>query len=244
MIQKALQDYIQEHIHQGTNKEIIIATLTSSGWQKQDIDDSYNSVALITTQTETSAGALPISPNDITEKKYPIQIIWIIQSVLVYALVIGYLAIGRDSVEDFLFTIGYYCIYIGFHVGYIILRRRSFHYIIGKSYIEVRQGVFSKQQRHIPVGVIQNVFVKQGVLDRIFGLATLTVENAAQSGKKSGGKFGWMRSSNASTQTLGFDSNGGSVAIPGLKKQHAEELKMIILQRMKENPVEANQSGL
>jgi membrane protein YdbS with pleckstrin-like domain len=240
MIQKALQDYIQEHIHQGTNKEIIIATLTSNGWQKQDIDDSYNSVAPITSQT----GTLASSPDDITEKKYPIQIIWIIQSVLIYALVVGYLTIGRKSVEDFIFTIGFYCIYICFHVGYIVLRRRSFHYVIGKSYIEVRQGVISKQQRHIPVGVIQNVFVKQGLLDRIFGLATLTIENAAQSGKNSGGKFGWMKNSNASGQTLGFDSNGGRVAIPGLKKQHAEELKVIILQKIKENPVEANQSGL
>jgi hypothetical protein len=41
---------------------------------------------------------------------------------------------------------------------------------------------------------------------------------------------------------VGF--SGNKVNIPGLTKQNAEILKGIILQKMKENPIEDSQSGL
>ena len=41
---------------------------------------------------------------------------------------------------------------------------------------------------------------------------------------------------------VGF--SGNKVSIPGLTKANAEILKGIVLQKMKENPIEDSQSGL
>ena len=116
-----------------------------------------------------------------------------------------------------------YLIFIGFLLiqciaGIIvpILQRAPFHYATEENFLTVKQGILSKQQRHIPYGVIQNLFVEQDLFDRFFGLASLTIENASQS----------------------------NVNIPGLTEEDAETLKEIILQKMKDNPIKDNQSGL
>ncbi len=88
----------------------------------------------------------------------------------------------------------------------------------------------------MPYGVIQNVFIKQDLFDRIFGLATLRIENASQAG---GARDIRIRQGQ---ENLG--ASGNKVNIPGLKKQNAEELKNLILKKIKENPIEDSQSGL
>jgi hypothetical protein len=88
--------------------------------------------------------------------------------------------------------------------------------------------------------MIQNIIVKQDWFDRLFGLATLSVENAAL------GPVNAMRLSAAQSRRQNdvVGSSGNKVNIPGLKKAEAEFLKLVILQRMKENPIEDGQSGL
>ena len=116
-------------------------------------------------------------------------------------------------------------------------------------FLTLRQGILSKQQRHIPYGVIQNLFVKQDLFNRVFGLASLTVENASQGAgaftapqeqKVFGLRVGNQRQQQV--EMVGF--SGNKVSIPGLTKQNAETLKEIVLQKMKENPIEDSQSGL
>jgi len=88
---------------------------------------------------------------------------------------------------------------------------------------------------YIPYGVIQNIIVKQDLFDRIFGLASLIIENASESG-------GAFELQNQQVETVGF--YGNKVTIHGLTKTNAEILKSIILQKMKENPTEDTRSGL
>ena len=120
------------------------------------------------------------------------------------------------------------------HLVVIILLRVTFHYSIEQQFLTLRQGILSKQQRHIPYGVIQNLFITQDLFDRIFGLASLTIENASQGA----GAF----TAPQQMELVGF--SGNRVSVPGLTKSNAEILKGIILQRMKENPIEDSQSGL
>lgn len=117
-----------------------------------------------------------------------------------------------------------------------ILRRATFHYSIEDKFLTLRQGVFSKEQRHIPYGVIQTVFLKQDLFDRILGLASLSIEDASQ------GAGALAAPRQQKVEMVGF--SGNKVCIPGLTKAHAEILKGIILQKMKENPIEDSQSGL
>ncbi len=176
----------------------------------------------------------------VSEKNYPITNLWIFKApIIIFIISIIALFFGR----------WYPVLVLAFPVYLIAnpLIRANFHYSTDEKFFTVKQGVFSKKQRNLPYGVIQNVLVKQDWFDRIFGLASFSVENAAQGGGK--GFFGgnkYLRANGAyqGRQGESVGSSGNKVNIPGLKKKDAEALKLVLLQRMKENPIEDNQSGL
>jgi membrane protein YdbS with pleckstrin-like domain len=192
----------------------------------------------------------------ITEKTYPIENKWIIKttvdlarySLLILAGSVTYVLLGKLSIIDVIALIIIFII-LGLILFVIfLLQRRNFHYSLDDKFITLHQGILSKQQRNIPYGVIQNVFVKQDLLDRIFGIALLAIENASQGGgsqgvdtvKAFGIPLGKRRQNEA--DFIGF--SGNKINIPGLSMQNAESLKASILQKMQENPVEDSRSGL
>lgn len=200
----------------------------------------------------------------ITEKDYPVQGLWIIKSIIRSLIVFIIIAVffywssgyENSSLWESLSKDPELQIYFWIYIAAVpsslilaILRRATFHYSIEPQFLTLRQGILSRQQRHIPYGVIQNLFVKQDLFDRIFGLASLAIENASQGGTNVGNQqeqkvFG-LRIGNQrrqQTETVGF--SGNKVSIPGLTKANAEILKGIVLQKMKENPIEDSQSGL
>lgn len=201
----------------------------------------------------------------ITEKNYPVQGLWILKSIIRSLIVFVVIAIfffyWSSSYDDLSLWDSlskdpelkiYFWVYIAavpFSLIMAILRRATFHYSIEPQFLTLRQGILSRQQRHIPYGVVQNLFVKQDLFDRIFGLASLSIENASQGGTNVGNQqeqkvFG-LRIGNQRQQQMemvGF--SGNKVSIPGLTKANAEILKGIVLQKMKENPIEDSQSGL
>ncbi|MFH0846279.1 MAG: PH domain-containing protein [Patescibacteria group bacterium] len=200
----------------------------------------------------------------ITEKDYPVQRLWILKSIissLIVFIIIGvffywssgyenlslWKSLSKDPELQIYFWI--YIAMISFSLIIAILRRATFHYSIEPQFLTLRQGIFSRQQRYIPYEVIQNLFVKQDLFDRIFGLASLTIENASQGGtnidnqqeqKVFGLRIGNQR--RQQMEMIGF--SGNKVSIPGLTKVNVEILKGIVLQKMKENPIEDSQSGL
>jgi len=194
----------------------------------------------------------------ITEKNYPVEGIWVWKSILgllialavtgVYLLFFLTGAGGVKAIVGVIYNFGIYIIFAICYVIYAALRRNTFHYSIDSKFLNLQQGILNKQQRHIPYGVIQNVFVKQDLFDRVFGLASLSLENAsmgAGSQQEGQAKIFGMTLGNKKQQRnemVGF--SGNKISIPGLKKQNAETLKGIVLQKMKENPVEDSQSGL
>lgn len=189
--------------------------------------------------------------NVINEKNYPIEGKWIFKSAWVYVIVLLFLipAFSFELTKGRLsFYLVIYLAFVPVHLIIVSLRRANFHYTIDDKFMTLNQGILSKQQRNIPYGVIQNIFVKQDLVDRIFGLASLTIENASQgAGSQRAGQskiFGMTVGSQRSQQTDLIGSSGNKVNIPGLSKQNAETLKDIILQKMKANPLEDNQSGL
>jgi uncharacterized membrane protein YdbT with pleckstrin-like domain len=180
----------------------------------------------------------------ITEKNYPVQKLWLVfRSIITFLFILVFLVPplffaykrGEISKDGAIF---YIILVIGatiFHFIVKVLERANFHYSIEEKFLTVKQGILSKRQRHIPYGVIQNLFVKQDLFDRILGFASLMIENASQGG-------GALEDSQQTSETIGF--SGNRVSIPGLTKADAEILKGIILQKMKENPIEDSQSGL
>lgn len=186
----------------------------------------------------------------ITEKNYPIQGKWVLKSV------VG--ATTAFTISIILLLFGLYNLYLvlfvlisPFYVVGTFLRRSNFHFILEDKYLTVHQGVISKREYHTPYGVIQNVIVKQDLFDKMFNLSSLVIENATQVGaKKSPAKSFWtlggggLLSSRAVLKADQIGTSGTGVSIPGLLSRDAESLKALILQKMKENPIENTQSGL
>lgn len=223
-------NYIKSELTKGTSREEIMNSLVKTGWQSSVISEAFNAISI-------PASATAISPQSIniivTEKEYPITKLWIFKAPIIITI-ISLVAI------IFGYYFPYFLIALPFYLIANPLIRANFHYSTEEKFFVVKQGVFSKKQRNLPYGVIQNVLVKQDWFDRVFGLASFSVENASQGGGR--GFFSGLRSHKQQGETVGSSSN--KVNIPGLKKKDAEALKLVLLQRMKENPIEDNQSGL
>jgi membrane protein YdbS with pleckstrin-like domain len=234
MTNNEIINYIKSELTKGESRQEITDSLIKNGWGNSDIQEAFNSLSASTPASSSPQHTAQI----VTEKNYPITTLWIFKAPII-AIVVSIIALF------FGIWFPYIVIAIPFWlIGNPLIRSR-FHYSTGEKFFDVQQGVFSKKQRHLPYGVIQTVVVKQDWFDRVFGMASLAVEDASQGGGK--GLFG---SSNKSFRLGGtyqqqgesVGSSGNKVNIPGLKKKDAEALKLIILQRMKENPVE--ESGL
>lgn len=176
------------------------------------------------------------------DKNYPIEPIWALKSTLVSLLVIPILTIiilvvafgpfGNNStafskIGSYAMYPVFYYIFIPFHFFANILRRATYHFQFEEKYLNLKQGIFNKQNRQLPYGVIQNVLVTRGILDIMFGLATLTIQNATQSDFKD------LKAQ--ATNQAGFFGN--SIQIPGLTNEHAEEVKNALLKKIKESPI-------
>lgn len=183
----------------------------------------------------------------ITEKNYPIKRLWIFKLTLKALLILIFLAVlsyfslpfrfkSSEANYDFIYiNVGIVSFFI-FHLIIAILRRANFHYSIEEKFMTLKQGILSKQQKHIPYGVIQNIIIKQDLSDRILGLASLIIENASQ------GAGAFVTKQQSTLELPIFFEN--RIIIPGLAKRDAEILKEIILQKIKENPIEDDTSGL
>ena len=109
--------------------------------------------------------------------------------------------------------------------------RANFHYSLEDDFIVFHQGIITKQQKNLPYAVIQDLIIYRDIADRLFGLASLSIENASFGGGQVYGDGG-----------IGFIGNAAT--IPGLKKQNAEALKSILLSKIKSHTSLDNKSGL
>lgn len=204
----------------------------------------------------------------ITEKDYPVQAIWLIKpiitplmSLVVMSIMVGVVLglFGFDLDSPMVGLLTFPLLFAGLMtISFFmtILQRNAFHYFIEDKFLTLRQGVFRRQERHIPYGVIQNLFVEQDLLDRLFGVASLIIENASREDasalEQSGTGILNMLMALHLVRVRGFipkkkgivGSSGNKVIIPGLTKANAETLKEIILQKMKQNPPQESNSGL
>ncbi|MDO8513008.1 MAG: PH domain-containing protein [bacterium] len=200
--------------------------------QPQNIAQNMPSVEPVNPSSQIPTGQLA---DQIDQTVYPIQRGWIWENFIVIFLLmlLWVVAYASDIFGIILAIIVWPSSLIG-----LILRRKYFTYKLEPQYFVLKQGIISKQERHILYGVIQNTFVKQGLLDRIFNLSCLVIENA-----QGGGKLG-AQQVKQQQRSGGIGFSGNKVIIPGLKKEHAELLKTAILQKMKENPMVDTQSGI
>jgi membrane protein YdbS with pleckstrin-like domain len=186
------------------------------------------SVAMTTKVSKKAASNV-----EVTEKRYPIQKKWIIYSlvsrlisgifaVLIFIPIYYYLrsidvAVSVESKIKFFGAFGFVVISSLVSTISLPLWVMNFHYALEDENITIRSGIIAKSVRNIRYGVIQDVLINQGLLDRILGLSSLTIENAAQGGLK--------------------------ITIPGLLDADAKTMKQLIQKRMQENSSNEAQTG-
>lgn len=182
------------------------------------------------------------------DKNYPIKKTWVIKRTLPIIFILFFyefffsifLAVFltnllnlSDKITNIIIIINILIIYIlTFSLIMLIInwQRSNFHFQFEEKFIILEQGIFNKQKRYIPYSVIQNVSLDYDFIDKFFGLANLIIENASSGGGinnliKLKKPFFYIRN-------LGFKNN--QVNILGLDKKKAEDLKLFILKKIKE----------
>lgn len=61
----------------------------------------------------------------------------------------------------------------------LILWVGHYRYAFESDFIMQRVGIITVEEKHMPYSTVQNVLVKQGVIDRVLGIADVQIENAA-----------------------------------------------------------------
>jgi membrane protein YdbS with pleckstrin-like domain len=184
--------------------------------------------------------------SSISEQNYPVSVKWVWARVLGTVLAFPFYFLYGLAKVGWVFGLVISLAIITTHIIVVIMQRKYYHYELGDQYITIREGVIKRQERHIPYGVIQNVSIKRSLTDRIFGLATLNVQNAVQQGQ--GGKSGFWKgtqrrqSSDSADGIMG--SSGTDFNLPGQLPENAEALQKTILEKMKQSPDWGMQAGL
>ncbi len=94
---------------------------------------------------------------------------------------------------------------------YNIVWGRNFKFQFLPEYIYMYQQFIGKQEKHVPYNTIQDVVVKQGIIERLFGLSTVYIQNATDNNQ-------------SSKRTL----FGAAITIPGQTPESANKLAEIV----------------
>lgn len=63
------------------------------------------------------------------------------------------------------------------------LRWRTTHYVLTNERVILRHGVFAREGRDIPLGRVNDVAFSHGLIERMLGCGTLTIESAGERGQ-------------------------------------------------------------
>jgi uncharacterized membrane protein YdbT with pleckstrin-like domain len=63
------------------------------------------------------------------------------------------------------------------------LRWRTTHYVFTTERVILREGIFSRQGRDIPIGRVNDVSFSHNLIERMLGCGTLTIESAGERGQ-------------------------------------------------------------
>jgi uncharacterized membrane protein YdbT with pleckstrin-like domain len=191
----------------------------------------------------------------ITDQTYPIQSAWTVKLLIktvilavffvpmfiVLLAISGQLSQTSELVRQNSDTISFTITMVFFLVMslprilkylFLYIQKNNFSYSLQPNFITISQGVFSRQERNIPYSTIQNLYVKQDFWDRVLGICTFSLENAA------------AQDMTVPRYAPDLGLYGNQVVFPGLTLDDAEAFKGQILTLMKANPASNSLSGL
>ncbi|MDE2116903.1 MAG: PH domain-containing protein, partial [Patescibacteria group bacterium] len=66
-----------------------------------------------------------------------------------------------------------------YQIIYLNVWKKNYRFEFTPEFVYMRRGFIGMSETHVPYGTIQDVIVRQGVLDRVFGLYDVVIQNAA-----------------------------------------------------------------
>lgn len=171
----------------------------------------------ITPQAPASASTAGFG-KDYSTENYPISSRWLLQSAIswfilatllsgVLAYYINATATNAETAEipSGLWLMVFLIIY-ALNIAYAVLWRAAYSFAFTPDYIVTKKGVIAKTETHVPYRSVQDVTVSQGVFERMLGIATVVIENAA------------------TQQIAGNRAISSAIVIPGQPLSRAAEL--------------------
>jgi uncharacterized membrane protein YdbT with pleckstrin-like domain len=105
--------------------------------------------------------------------------------LLIAAVVVAWIFLPEGSAANIgLLVIGVVALALFFWLAFApFIVWRSTHFVFTNERVLLREGVFSREQRDIPLTRVNDVSSKQSLLERLLGCGTLTVESAGERGQ-------------------------------------------------------------
>jgi len=129
-------------------------------------------------------------------KKYPIQGTWIFISLMrnlftagIYVLFVWFFLYRRFAGLYIMHVTQFLIIYVtiwAIQSVWVLFWKETFSFAFLPQFLLVKDGVVRREEKHVPYRVLQNVLLKQDILERIWGLSTVVIENAAAGSSKTG----------------------------------------------------------
>lgn len=171
-------------------KKFLLNKVSGSGKNSSQTNDNVQAL----NQTESPKTKTINLSEEISSDKYPLLDKWFYISMvfrvlgsIVGPLVIVFWIFGgvSDSSTTSLPTLALIwivlCIIsIVYNVVSLFLWKKNYAFRFNADNIYYRTGVISISEKHMPYSSMQDVTVKQGIVDRLFGIANVVIENAAQ----------------------------------------------------------------
>jgi uncharacterized membrane protein YdbT with pleckstrin-like domain len=228
-------DGVEQAVAEGL-KELLLAKIQGASHPSTppaSIAADAGTVGTSQSISDTSpASSTPIQlREDISSTTYPLSGAWVAQQLITYffsslsvaiflTFYVGNVAQQSHSVDANLYAIlglfplipfvAIFVIVYIFHIIYMFLWKSSFSFAFLPEYVVMKTGVISRSEVHVPYHTIQDVIVSQGIVERMFGIATAQIQNAAS----------------AQPVKKGASSNG--ISIPGQTLERANHISDIV----------------
>jgi putative membrane protein len=164
--------------------------------------------------TSKTREQFPLSTKKIIKKTIRGTIAILMFATLILFLIgIGFLSSGTRSPLGFLTTATIITLVISFVISFLIYQYQRWYfavyfYDLTPDYVQIKKGPITPREITIPYERIQDIYVDQDLLDRLFGIYDVHLSSA--------------------TITSGFEAH-----IDGLEKQDAEGLRAVLLDTVK-----------
>lgn len=166
-------------------KELLLAKVTGAG----------HSLHMAPSSPQAGGGAAPAAgpvrmSEQVSSATYPIQgsyyVVSLVNGLLSAALLTFFgIAFFREWNSGWGTWLAMYMIVYGVQAIWLVFWLKSFSFEFTPDFVMSKTGVLSKSEKHVPYRTIQDVVLVQSVMERLFGICSVRIENAA-SGQTSG----------------------------------------------------------